>query len=324
MDVFTWTLSTLDSSLRLAVPLIFAAMGGIFSERSGVVDIGLEGKMLFAAFMAAAVSAVSGSVWLGLFSAIGASVLLSLVHGYACINQRGDQVISGLAVNFFASGMTITLGHAWFGRGGQTPTLESGQRFLVQTLPGSEWMKAHVPIIGPLYEELISGHTLLVYLAFVAVVVTGWVLFQTRFGLRLRAAGEEPNAVDTAGISVARLRYSGVMLAGVMCGFAGAYLSVAQNAGFGHEMTAGQGYIALAAVIFGKWRPWPTLGACLLFGFLTALETRMQGVSVPGIGVLPTQVFSALPYVLTVILMAGFIGRSVAPKAVGKPYIKER
>ncbi|MEZ9524646.1 ABC transporter permease [Enterovibrio norvegicus] len=324
MELFNWLLSSADSTLRLAVPLIFAAMAGIFSERAGVVDIGLEGKMLFSAFVAAAVSYVTGNPWLGLFAAILGSMLLSLIHGYASITQKGDQIISGLAVNFFASGMTITLGHAWFERGGQTPSLNSDQRFLPSELPGAEWLGETVPYLGPLYRDVISGHNILVYLAFVAAVVTWWVLFRTRFGLRLRAVGEEPNAIDTAGISVVWLRYRAVLIAGLLCGLAGAYLSTAQNAAFGKEMTAGQGYIALAAVIFGKWQPRNALLACLLFGFLSALETRMQGVDIPLIGVLPTQVFSALPYVLTVVLLAGFIGKAVAPKAIGRPYEKER
>lgn len=286
MDFLPWLLSTADSTIRLAVPLIFAAMAGIFSERSGIVDIGLEGKMLFSAFVAASVSFVTGNPWLGLFAAIMSSVMLALVHGYASITQRGDQIISGLAINFFASGMTITLGHAWFERGGQTPALVSEQRFLPIELPGAQWLGDTIPVLGPIYKEVISGHNLLVYLSFIAVGIAWWVLFRTRFGLRLRAVGEEPNAIDTAGISVAFVRYRAVIVAGILCGLAGAYLSTAQNAAFGREMTAGQGYIALAAVIFGKWQPRNAFLACLLFGFLSALETRMQGVSIPLIGVL--------------------------------------
>ncbi len=289
MDFLPWLLSTADSTIRLAVPLIFAAMAGIFSERSGIVDIGLEGKMLFSAFVAASVSFVTGNPWLGLFAAIMSSVMLALVHGYASITQRGDQIISGLAINFFASGMTITLGHAWFERGGQTPALVSEQRFLPIELPGAQWLGDTIPVLGPIYKEVISGHNLLVYLSFIAVGIAWWVLFRTRFGLRLRAVGEEPNAIDTAGISVAFVRYRAVIVAGILCGLAGAYLSTAQNAAFGREMTAGQGYIALAAVIFGKWQPRNAFLACLLFGFLSALETRMQGVSIPLIGVLPTR-----------------------------------
>ncbi|MDC0948238.1 ABC transporter permease [Gammaproteobacteria bacterium] len=323
MDLFSWILSTLDSAIRYAVPLTLAAMGGLFSERSGIVDIGLEGKMLFAAFVAASVAAWTGSPWLGMGAGIAASVVMALLHGFACISQRGDQIISGLAINFLASGMTITLGHAWFAAGGQTPALGNDARFTGITLPGAETLN-NIPLIGPVYKEVISGHNLIVYIAFVAVAVSWWTLYKTRFGLRLRAVGEQPHAVDTAGISVAWQRYRALMITGLLCGIAGTYFSVAQNASFGKEMTAGMGYIALAAVIFGRWRPWQTMGACLLFGFFTALETRMQGITLPGIGVPPTQIFAALPYLLTVVLLAGLVGRSVAPKAIGKSYVKER
>ncbi len=324
MEWTTWILSMLDSTIRLSVPLVFAAMGGICAERSGIVDIGLEGKMLAAAFLAAAVSVVTGSAWIGVFAAIGISIGLSMVHGFATIHQRGDHVISGLAINFFASGMTVTLGAAWFSLGGRTPNLTGDQRFAPLTLPGAEWAKEHLSLVGQIYHSIISGHSILVYLAFVCVFIVSFMMWRTTFGLRLRAVGEEPKAVDTAGIAVTTLRYQALLLTGLFCGLAGAYLSLSQNAGFTREMTAGQGYIALAAVIFGKWNPRGALLACLLFGFLTALEARMQGIEVPLLGVLPTQVFSALPYVLTVILLAGFIGKSVAPKAVGMPYKKER
>lgn len=322
-DTFAWILTLLDSTIRLSIPLIFAAMGGICSERSGTVDIGLEGKMLASAFAAAAVSAVTGSAYLGLMVAIMISMSLSLVHSFATVHQRGDHIISGLAINFFASGMTITLGAAWFAMGGQTPALKGDQRFTPINLPGADWMAENASYVGIVYKEIISGHTLLTYLAFISVFAISFILFKTTFGLRLRAVGEEPNAVDTAGISVTKLRYQAQLMTGFLCGFSGAYLSLAQNAGFGREMSAGQGYIALAAVIFGKWKPRTTLFACLLFGLLTALEARMQGVEVFGT-TLPTQLFSALPYILTVVLLAGFIGTAIAPKAVGKPYVKER
>ncbi|MTI14607.1 ABC transporter permease [Sansalvadorimonas verongulae] len=324
MDMLDHIFSLLGASIRMATPLIFAAMAGIYSERSGVVDIGLEGKMLFGAFAAAVASFETGNPFLGLLAGIVICVLLSLMHGYASVKIRGDQVISGLAVNFLASGLTVTLGHAWYGQGGLTPALTNSQRFTGITLPGAEWLGAHVPVIGPFYEQVISGHNLLVYAAFAVVALTYRALFSTRFGLHLRATGEEPNAVDSAGISVAWVRYRAVLIAGVLCGFAGAYLSIAQNAAFQREMTSGRGYIALAAVIFGKWHPKGALGACLLFGFLQAMETRMQNVQIPMIGELPSQLFSAIPYIITVVLLAGFIGKAVAPKAIGVPYVKER
>jgi simple sugar transport system permease protein len=249
--------------------------------------------------------------------------VLALLHGFACITHRGDQVVSGVAINILVSGLTVVLGTAWFARGGQTPSVGQDARFRPITLPGAEAL-ADLPVIGALYSELISGHNLLVYFAFAAVPLTWWVVYRTRFGLRLRAVGENPGAVDTAGVSVAFLRYRAVLCAGLLCGFAGTYLSIAQNAAFVREMTAGQGYIALAALIFGKWRPVPAMLACLMFGFLDAVAIRLQGVVVPVIGPIPVQLIQALPYVLTVVLLAGFIGRAVAPKAIGKAYVKER
>ncbi|WP_419901530.1 ABC transporter permease [Kiloniella sp.] len=322
-DLFLLLLSTLDSTLRVSAPLVLCAMAGIFSERSGIIDISLEGKLLGSAFAAAAVAAVSGSAIVGLCAAIVTSVLMAILHGFACITHRGNQVVSGLAINILASGLTVTLGGAWFHKGGQTPTLSGDARFSPITFPGAEAL-GDIPVLGPIYSELLSGHNLLVYVAFLAVPVTWWILYKTRFGLRLRAVGENPQAVDTAGISVTFLRYRSVVIAGILCGIAGAYLSTGQNAAFGKEMSAGQGYIALAAMIFGKWKPVPGLLACMLFGFLDAMAVRLQGVKLPGIGEIPVQFMQALPYVLTVVLLAGFIGKAVAPKAIGRPYVKER
>lgn len=314
---------TLDATIRVAVPLIFAALAGLFSERSGIIDIGLEGKMLAAAFAAGAIAATSGSAWLALLGAITTSVVFALLHGFACITHRGSQVVSGLAINILAAGLTVTLGIAWFQQGGQTPALGSDARFGALIWPGAVAV-SRIPVVGPLYAELVSGHNILVYLAFVAVPLSWWVLFRTRFGLRLRAVGEHPAAVDTAGISVASMRYRALICCGTLCGIAGAYLSTAHGAAFVRDMTAGKGYIALAAMIFGKWRPVPTLLACLLFGFLDAVAARLQGVAVPGIGEIPVQFIQALPYLMTVVLLAGFIGRAVAPRASGIPYVKER
>ncbi len=322
-DALAMLVSTLAATLRVSTPLVLCALAGMFSERAGVIDIGLEGKMLAAAFAAAVVAALTGSAWIGLGAAILVAVLLALLHGFACITHRGDQVVSGVAINIIASGLTVALGNAWFGRGGETPQLGPDQRFLPIRLPLAEAI-GHVPLLGPIYAKVVSGHSLLTYLAFALVPLGWWVLYRTRFGLRLRAVGENPAVVDTAGISVAGLRYRAVAIGGLLCGIAGAYLSIAQNAGFLRDMTAGRGYIALAAMIFGKWRPWPALLACLLFGLLDAVSIRLQGVSVPGIGELPVQLIQALPYALTVVLLAGFIGTAVAPKAIGQPYVKER
>jgi len=323
MDIWVQLISALDSTLRLATPLILCAMAGLFSERSGIVDIGLEGKMLAGAFAAAATTAVTGSVWLGLLTAMVVSIAMALLHGFACITHRGDQVVSGLAINILAAGLSVVLGIAWFKRGGQTPSLSGEQRFGPIEFPFAEAL-SDVPLVGPIYSDLISGHNLLVYLAFLAVPLTYFIVYRTRFGLRLRAVGENPQAVDTAGISVAWLRYRAVIMAGLFCGLAGAYLSIALGAGFVRDMSAGKGYIALAALIFGKWRPVTAMFACLLFGFLEALATRLQGVDLPLVGQIEVQFMQALPYVLTVILLAGFIGRAIAPKAIGVPYSKDR
>ncbi len=316
-------LSILSATIRLSTPLIFAAMAGIFSERSGVVDISLEGKLLAGAFVAASVAAVTGSAWLGLGSAMLVGIVLSLVHGFASITHKGDQVVSGVAINIIVSGLTVVLGMAWFQRSGQTPTLPNSARFMPIELPGVELL-SNIPIIGSIYSKLISGHNLLVYLAFACVAFTYWVLFKTRFGLRLRAVGENPKAVDTAGISVAFLRYRAIIIGGILTGIGGTYISIAQNASFIKDMSAGQGFIALAAMIFGKWKPIPAMFSCFLFGFLQALSMRLQGVSLPIIGEVPVQLIQAAPYILTVVLLAGFVGRAIAPKAVGVPYVKER
>jgi simple sugar transport system permease protein len=322
MDFLT-LIQLLDSTVRLATPLLLACLAGLFSERAGIFDIGLEGKMLAAAFFSAAVAAITGSVWLGLAAGIAASIALSLLHGLASITFRGNQLISGVAINFLAAGLTVLIAQDWFQQGGRTPSLMGGGRFEPIALPFAEAL-ADVPVLGPVYSELISGHSFLVYLAFAAVPLTWWVLFRTRFGLRLRAVGENPAAVDTAGVSVVGLRYSAVVICGVLCGIAGAYLSTALQAGFVKDMSAGRGFIALAALIFAKWRPWYALWATLLFGLFGALETRPDviqaviGMKVQG------QLLGALPYIMTVVILAGFVGKAVPPRAGGQPYVKER
>lgn len=323
MDFFHTIIVLLESTIRVSVPLIFAALAGLFTERAGVFDIGLEGKMLGAAFAAGAVAAVTQSVAAGLAAAVLISVMLSLVHGYASITQRGSQIVSGVAINFIVAGSTVILGEAWFRQGGRTPALGEGARFQVWNLPFAETVR-DVPILGPIYADLLSGHFILTYVAFAMVPISWWILYRTRFGLRLRAVGENPGAVDTAGISVLTMRYWGVIYCGILCGFAGAYLSMAMTAGFVKGMTAGKGYIALAALIFAKWKPVNVMFACLLFGFLDAFAIRMQGSPLPIIGPVPVQLMQALPYILTVILLAGFIGKAIPPKAGGVPYVKER
>ncbi len=329
-------LQLMDSAVRLATPLLLAALAGLYSERSGIFDIGLEGKMLIAAFTAGAFSGIAGMpiaeggwgwtygmAWFGLFTAIIASVLLSLIHGFASITLRGNQLISGVAVNFFAAGTTVLIGQEWFRAGGQTPSLRGAQRFEPITLPFADAVSG-VPVIGPIYADLISGHNIVVYIAILAVPLTWWILFRTRFGLRLRAVGENPGAVDTAGISVVKQRYAAVVIAGILCGLAGAYLSLGTSAaGFVKDMSAGKGFIALAALIFAKWQPRGVLFAALLFGFLEAIGNKYQSVDI-GAFVIPVQFMQALPYILTVVILAGFVGKAIPPKAGGEPYVKER
>ncbi|MBE9637400.1 ABC transporter permease [Salipiger mangrovisoli] len=321
MDYAT-LLQVLDSTVRLATPLLLACLAGLFSERAGIVDIGLEGKMLAAAFFSAAIAAVSGSVWLGLLAGIAASMVMSGIHGLASITFRGNQLISGVAINFLASGITVLIAQDWFSQGGRTPSLMGGGRFESITLPFAEALRG-VPVIGPLYYELISGHSILVYVAFLMVPLTWWILFRTRFGLRLRAVGEAPEAVDTAGVSVVGLRFAAIAICGLLTGLAGAYLATGLQAGFVREMTAGRGYIALAALIFAKWRPWYALYACLLFGLLQAVALRYQNIDLGGF-IIPVQVMDALPYILTVVILAGFVGKAIPPRAGGEPYVKER
>ncbi|MGG7565062.1 ABC transporter permease [Rhodovulum sp. DZ06] len=368
-------LAILDSTIRLSAPLLLVCLAGLYSERSGVIDIGLEGKLLGAAFAAAAAAFVldgallgvadvykiclgwaSGDggactglalferdfngrlvmpppetyggvlmdgAWTGLMAGMLTGVALALIHGAACITFRGNQIVSGVAINFLAAGLTALLGQAWFRQGGRTPPLMGDARWTPLDWPLTETL-GDVPFIGPVYADLVSGHHGLVYVAFLAAPFTWWLLYKTRFGLRLRAVGESPAAVDTAGISVTRLRYQAVICAGICCGLAGAYLSTAQIAGFVVNMSAGKGFIALAALIFAKWRPIPAMFACLLFGFLDALANFAQGKSLPGIGEVPVQAMQALPYILTVVLLAGFIGKAIPPKAGGTPYVKER
>ncbi len=323
MEMFDSFVVIFGSGIRLGVPLILACLAGLWSERSGVVDIGLEGKMLTGAFAAATVATFTGSAWLGLLGGVAATLFVSLIHGYASIDQRANQIVSGTAINMVTDGMTALIGNAIWSQGGRTPQLPNSALFNPIDLPFTDQLDA-VPILGSIYHHLISGHDIVTYFAFALVPLTYWALYSTRFGLRLRAVGENPAAVDTAGISVRGLRYGAVLICGVLVGLSGVYLALAQAAYFQPHMSAGKGFIALAALVFAKWRPWPALATCLLFGFLDALAIRMQGAVLPGIGAVPVQAIQALPYILTVVLLAGFIGKAIPPKASGVPYVKER
>jgi simple sugar transport system permease protein len=322
MDYAT-LLQILDTALRFATPLLLACLAGLYSERAGVFDIGLEGKMLMAAMSSAAVAALTGSVWVGLVAGIAGSLLFAVVHGLASITFRGNQLIAGVALNFVASGITVLIAQDLFGQGGRTAALSGHARFNPVNLPFADALQG-VPVIGPLYHEVISGHTILVYVALLLVPVSWWLLYRTRFGLRLRAVGENPASVDTAGVSVVRLRYTAVLITGALCGLAGAYMSTGLQAGFGREMTAGRGYIALAALIFANWKPWAALWATLLFGFFQALALRPDVIEGTFGLPIPVPALDALPYVLTVIVLAGLIGKPSPPRAGGEPYVKER
>ncbi len=284
------TIAFLLSALRLATPLLLAALGGLYSERSGVINIALEALLLAGAFTAATVTHYTGNPWLGLLAAIVAGVLVSLVHGVVCIRFRADQVVTGTALNIVFLGLPQLLAGALFASTGATPQLPKDQ-----LLP-----------LAPMV------------LAFALVPLSWYVLDRTRFGLRVRAVGENPEAADTAGVDVARVRYLGVLLSGALAAVGGAYLSIGQASLFTRNMSAGRGFIALAALIFGNWRPVPTMLACLLFGAAEALSIQMQGVSR-----VPVQFIQMIPYVLTLVVLAGFIGKSRPPRALGIPYAKK-
>jgi len=325
-----WWGGLIASTLRVSVPLVLCALAATISERAGVIDLGLEGKMLMSAFAAAAAGAATGSLPLALLAALAVGLALAMLHGYACVSHSGDQVVLGMALSMIASGLSVVLGIAWFHQGGQTPPLPDSVRLAPWGL-GLAAALQRLPLVGGVLGNLVGGgllgHNLLVYGALALVPAVWWLLYRTRFGLRLRATGENPAMVDAAGLSVAALRYGALALNGLLCALAGGYLVLAQNPSFVPNMTAGRGYMALAAMIFGKWHPVSALWACLLFGFLDAAAIRLQGVALPAVlggGAVPVQAIQALPYVLTVVLLAGFIGRSRAPAALGLPYLKDR
>jgi simple sugar transport system permease protein len=298
---------------------VLAALAGLFAERGGVADLGLEGKMLAGAFAGAAVASVTGSAAMGLAAAMLAAILFSLLHFYATVWNSGDQVVSGMAINIIAAGLAPTLAYALFPLGGQTPPLDDGARLTRHALPFAD-VAAQAGFLGRIYAEVISGHNLLVYFTALAVPGSVFLLYRTGWGLRLRAAGENPEAVAAAGRNVVAIRLQGLILNGALVGLAGAYLSMAANAGYSRDMTAGKGYLAVAALILGRWRPWPTLASCLMFAAADAAQGRLQGVGLPGLGVIPTPWIAALPYIVTVIVLA-LAGRGQSmPKALGIPF----
>ncbi len=296
----------LAATIRNATPLVFAALGGMFSERSGVVNIGLEGLMLISAFAGVVGAFLSGNVWVGLLFAVGAGLLFALIHAVMCVTFEADQIISGTAINLLALGGTAFLMVIVFGQGGTSPDVDKFDPIAIPLLSG-------IPVVGP----ALFDQSLLVYLMYAMVPITFFVLFKTPFGLRLRATGEVPEAVDTAGVSVARMRYYGVALSGMLAALGGVYLSMSLLSSFTEGMTAGRGFIALAALIFGRWHPVGAFGAALLFGFGGALTIRVPPEAIPN------EFIQMIPYVLTIVVLAGFGGRAIAPAAVGKPYRKE-
>ncbi len=297
------------SAIRLSTPLIFAALGGLYSERSGIINIALEGLMLAGAFTAAAVTATTGSALVGVSAGILAGVALAAVHAVATIRFRADQVVSGTAINILMLGLPQLLSGAFFLSSGSTPQIP----------------REHlIPTLNTFFGTRALDISVVSILAFVLVPLTWYVLYKTPFGLRLRAVGENPEAADAAGVNVVKLRFIAVLISGALAALGGAYLSVGQSSLFTRNMTAGRGFIALAALIFGKWKPLPTLLACLLFGFTEAASISLQGLkNAAGEELLPTQFIQIIPYVLTIVILAGFIGHSRAPKALGQPYEKQ-
>jgi len=315
-DLSQW-FGLIDASIRLATPLLFAALAGLLSERSGIIDIGLEGKMLVSAFAAAAWVANTGSVWQGVGVAMLAAMSLSLLHAFACITHRGEQVISGIAINMLALAGTAILGQHLFKLGGMTPVLSDGYR--LGNIEFVSWVPRDDSLWSMFYWQLLSGHNVLVYMAFIMVVILSGFFKFSPLGKRVFAAGESPLALSRAGGSVNLTRYGAVLAGGALCGLAGAYLSIGHGAGFINNMTVGKGFIALAALIFGQWRPVGVLLACLLFGFLEALSIRLQGLEFFNSGyVIPVQLIEMLPYILTVLVLAGFVSNPAAPNALGR------
>jgi len=311
-----FTVSLLFSTIRLATPLVLAALGGLYSERSGVINIALEGLMLSGAFTAASITFYANSPWIGTGAAMLAGALVAYLIALACIKFKANQVVTGTGINILFLGLPAVLSGALFLSSGSTPQIpkENLLPMLYRFVPGfiPQW-------------RILTNVSIISLLALIAVLITKYVLYNTPFGLRLRAVGENPEAADAAGVRVNRIRYLGVILSGALAGIGGAYLSIGQSSLFTRNMTAGRGFIALAALIFGKWRPVQTMLACLLFGFADALTIQMQGVAkLPSGEDIPVQFIQMIPYIVTIVVLAGFIGQSRAPRALGIPYEKER
>jgi simple sugar transport system permease protein len=297
------------SMLRLATPLIFSSLGGVFSERSGVVNIALEGMMINGAFFAILFTEKLGNPWIGVLAAILAGMVTSLLLAFLAINLKANQVVAGVAINLLAASLTSFLLEMFWHRSGQTDAVEKA--LTRNPFPFLENI--------PVFDRLFSGLTIFVYLALFAVIVSYFVLYKTPFGLRLRAVGEHPKAADTLGINVYKTRYIAVLISGALAGISGASLSLGTVNIFREGMTSGKGFIALAAVIFGKWNPIGALIASLFFGLAEALQIQASTI---GFDFIPSEFLQSLPYIATIIVLTGVVGRSVAPKASGTPYEK--
>lgn len=304
------------SAVRMATPLALAAIGGTICERSGVVNIALEGMMLFGAFMGVIGAMFTGSAWIGVVTAVVAGLSLALVHAFASITLRTDQVVSGTAINILATGLTGFLMEVIFGHPGTTDSVS--RLSPVFSIEGPT--EGFLGTVWRWLDAVVFSYTPIVYTAIIVAIVGHWALYNTRWGLRLRALGEHPRAADTVGISVIRGRYSAVLVSGVLAGLAGANLTLEQVGSFTEGMTNGRGFIALAANIFGRWTPGGSYAASLLFGFADALQIKLQLFR--EVIRIPSQFFLMLPYVLTVVVLASVVGRAVAPAAIGKPYEK--
>jgi len=294
------------ATLRLATPIAYGALGGLFSERAGIVNIGLEGMMLTGAFAGVTVSYFTGNPWLGVLAAILAGGFLGLIHGFITVRFAGDQVVSGTGINIFALGFTAYMSQIFWGSRGASDQVLGLPNISIPLL-------RDIPILG----GIIGTHTPLVYLMIIITVLSYIVLFKTPFGLRIRAVGERPDAADTAGINVFKTKYLCLIISGMLAGLGGAFLSLGHLSLFALGMTGGRGFIALAAMILGKWMPFGAFGASVLFGFADALQMRLQAL-----GLLPSQIILTIPYVLTIAVLAGVVGKAIPPSNY-KPYVKE-
>lgn len=303
------------SAVRLATPIALAAMGASICEKSGVVNIAMEGIMLISAFAGVAAALLTGNAWVGVLFAVIAAMLFSALHAWASINLRADQVISGTAINILALGTTGFLMETIFGRPGTTDPVQHTIDPLF-SLP--ENISGPFAVAWKWIDVVFLSFTPLVYVGIFSAVFLTWAMYRTRWGLRLRALGEHPRAADTVGVSVVRGRWAAVLMSGFMGGLAGANLTLEQVGSFTENMTNGRGFIALAAMIFGRWTPIGAYLASLLFGFADALQLKLQLFS--DVIKIPPQFFLMLPYLLTVIVLAGVVGRAVAPAEDGKPY----